>query len=126
PSAVLAKVDSYVDSLAPQIQPRIAAELDVFQQRTVASLEEQVVAAFRSLFAMDNDGTARPGGGGRALDANAPDAYGIESLPFADEIARLPRSFSKIADDAGDALRDIFDLPGDEPQQQQQQRRQDD
>jgi hypothetical protein len=31
-------------------------------------------------------------------------------LPFADEIAKLTRGFSKITDEAGDDLRDIFDL----------------
>ncbi|CAI4213270.1 unnamed protein product, partial [Parascedosporium putredinis] len=44
------------------------------------------------------------------LDSSAPDAYGGRSLPFADEIATLTRSFSKITDEASDDLRDIFNL----------------
>ena len=44
------KVDEYVDSLAPQIRPRIASELELFQQKTIDSLETQVIDAFRSLF----------------------------------------------------------------------------
>ena len=112
---VYKKVDEYVDSLAPQIQPRITAELDIFQQKTIDSLEDQVVDAFRSLFKKDSgDGRDR----GNLNDA-APDAYGGQSLPFADEIAKLTRSFGKISDEAGDDLRDIFNLtegsggPGD-------------
>ncbi|KAF2442817.1 hypothetical protein P171DRAFT_433209 [Karstenula rhodostoma CBS 690.94] len=103
---VYKKVDEYVDSLAPQIQPRVAAELDVFQQKTIDSLEDQVINAFRSLFNQDsNDDRAR----GDLNDA-APDAYGGQSLPFADEIANLTRNFGKISDEAGDDLRDIFNL----------------
>ncbi|KAF1965466.1 hypothetical protein BU23DRAFT_561019 [Bimuria novae-zelandiae CBS 107.79] len=100
------KVDDYVDSLAPQIQPRIASEIDVFQQKTIDSLEDQVVEAFRSLFTKDT-GEGRDRGD---LNDAAPDAYGNQSLPFADEIAKLTRSFGKISDEAGDDLRDIFDL----------------
>jgi hypothetical protein len=103
---VYKKVDEYVDSLAPQVQPRITAELDIFQQKTIDSLEDQVVDAFRSLFKKDSgDGRNR----GDLNDA-APDAYGGQSLPFADEIAKLTRSFGKISDEAEDDLRDIFDL----------------
>lgn len=102
------KVDDYVDSLAPQIQPRITSELELFQQKTIDSLETQVVDAFRSIFDKDkggsSDGTRGP------LNDSAPDAYGGRSLPFADEIAKLTRGFSKISDEAGDDLRDIFDL----------------
>ena len=103
---LMKKVDDYVDSLAPQIQPRIAAELETFQQKTIDSLEGQVVDAFRSLFDKDKSNS---GDGSRLNDA-APDAYGGQSLPFADEIAKLTRSFSKLSDEAGDDLRDIFDL----------------
>ncbi|KAI1342421.1 hypothetical protein F5Y15DRAFT_372727 [Xylariaceae sp. FL0016] len=104
PEVFMKKVDEYVDSLAPQIQPRITAELEVFQQKTIDSLEDQVIDAFRSLFNKDG------GRSSRGLDNAAPDAYGGQSLPFADEIANLTRSFSKITDEAGDDLRDIFDL----------------
>jgi hypothetical protein len=48
PEVLFQKVDDYVDSLAPQIQPRIASELDLFQQKTIDSLETQVIDAFRS------------------------------------------------------------------------------
>ena len=102
------KVDSYVDSLAPQIQPRIADELELFQQKTIDSLEDQVVDAFRSLF--DKDRTASSDGSRGNLNDEAPGAYGNQSLPFADEIAKLTRSFSQISDEAGGDLRDIFDL----------------
>jgi hypothetical protein len=100
---VYQKVDAYVDSLAPQIQPRIAAELDLFQQKTIDSLETQVVDAFRSLFGQDKPSSSD-------LNDAAPDAYGGTSLPFADEIAKLTRSFGQISDEAGGDLRDIFDL----------------
>lgn len=104
------KVDDYVDSLAPQIQPRIASELELFQQKTIDSLEIQVVDAFRSLFNKDkpvsSDGTRGPWN----MNDAAPDAYGGQSLPFADEIAKLTRSFGQISDEAGGDLRDIFDL----------------
>ncbi|KAJ7309234.1 hypothetical protein DFH08DRAFT_899829 [Mycena albidolilacea] len=118
PDVVMVQIDKYVDSLAPQIQQRIASELDVFQQRTIDSLEDQVVAAFRSLFSKDTPAGGSPGHVSRSLDASAPEAYGVESLPFADEIASLTRSFSKIADGAGDDLRDIFDLTDGGPVQQ--------
>ena len=82
------KVDDYVDSLAPQIQPRIASELELFQQKTIDSLETQVIDAFRSLFNKDtpvsSDGTRGPWN----QNDSAPDAYGGQSLPFADEIAK--------------------------------------
>ncbi|KAL1843965.1 hypothetical protein VTJ49DRAFT_6369 [Mycothermus thermophilus] len=99
-------VDDYVDSLAPQIQPRIAEEIDQFQQKTIDSLEDQIIDAFRSLFNKDSSGSNRRG----SLSNNVPDAYGALSLPFADEIAGLTRSFSSIAGEAGDDLREIFDL----------------
>ncbi|OAG04152.1 uncharacterized protein CC84DRAFT_1166255 [Paraphaeosphaeria sporulosa] len=103
---VYKKVDEYVDSLAPQIQPRVAAELDVFQQKTIDSLEDQVIDAFRSLFKKDSNKDGSRGD----LNDTAPDAYGGQSLPFADEIAKLTRNFGKISDEAGDDLRDIFNL----------------
>ncbi|GAP83972.1 putative C6 zinc finger domain-containing protein [Rosellinia necatrix] len=107
PEVLMKKVDDYVDSLAPQIQPRITAELDEFQQQTIDVLEAQVVDAFRSLFDRDRDSHA---GAGRGLDDAIPNDYGRQSLPFANEIAGLTRSFSKIADETGDDLRDILDL----------------
>jgi len=100
------KVDEYVDSLAPQIQPRIATELELFQQKTIDSLETQVIDAFRSLF---NKGS-NPAGDARNLNDAPPNAYGGTSLPFADEIAKLTQSFGKITDGANDDLRDIFDI----------------
>ncbi|KAK4225641.1 hypothetical protein QBC38DRAFT_254426 [Podospora fimiseda] len=104
PESLMKKVDEYVDSLAPQIQPRISSELEDFQTKTIDSLEDKVVDAFRSLFNKDSSGASR------SLNDHAPDAYGGQSLPFADEIAKLSRSFSKITDEAGDDLRDIFNL----------------
>jgi hypothetical protein len=105
-SEVLFKqIDTYVDSLAPQIQPRIASELELFQQKTIDSLETQVIDAFRSLFDKNkSDPSAKD------LDDAAPNAYGGQSLPFADEIAKLTQSFGKLSDGASDDLRDIFDL----------------
>ncbi|KAK4245572.1 hypothetical protein C7999DRAFT_16225 [Corynascus novoguineensis] len=102
------KVDEYVDSLAPQIQPRITQELDIFQKKTIDSLEQQVIDAFRSLFDKDQRGSNE--GASRALDDRVPDAYGGQSLPFADEIASFTRSFTNVAAEAGNDLRDIFDL----------------
>lgn len=104
------KVDEYVDSLAPQIQPRIAEELELFQKKTIDSLEDQVVGAFRSLFDKDDRNTSGSGSGSRSLNDRVPDSYGGQSLPFADEIAGLTRGLSNIAGDAGDDLRDIFNL----------------
>ena len=98
------KVDDYVDSLGPEIQPRITSELEIFQQKTINSLETQVVDALRSLFSKDGD---RPGAD-RNMNDTAPDAYGGLSLPFADEIAGLTRGFGKIADEAGNDLTEIF------------------
>ncbi|KAK1975764.1 hypothetical protein LZ30DRAFT_736521 [Colletotrichum cereale] len=106
PDVLMTKVDEYVDSLAPQIQPRIAAEIDTFQTTTIDSLEGQVIDAFRSLFNKDRSS----GDGSRGLNDAPPDAYGVQSLPFADEIGKLSRSFSVITDEAGDDLRDIFNL----------------
>ncbi|KAH6639579.1 hypothetical protein C7974DRAFT_134703 [Boeremia exigua] len=104
------KVDDYVDSLAPQIQPRIASELELFQQKTIDSLETQVIDAFRSLFDKNKPVSSDGSRGPWNLNDAAPDAYGGQSLPFADEIAKLTRSFSQISDEAGGDLRDIFDL----------------
>lgn len=104
------KVDDYVDSLAPQIQPRIASELETFQQKTIDSLETQVIDAFRSLFNKDKPSSSDGSRGPWNLNDAAPDAYGGQSLPFADEIAKLTRSFTQISDEAGGDLRDIFDL----------------
>ncbi|KAH6885454.1 hypothetical protein BKA70DRAFT_1337543 [Coprinopsis sp. MPI-PUGE-AT-0042] len=108
PDAVLVQIDKYVDSLAPQIQPRIASEIDEFQTKTLDSLEDQIVKAFRSLF---DKGSSNPNGS-RDLDDSPPDAYGVGSLPFGNEIASLTRSFSfdKMADGASDDLRELFDL----------------
>ncbi|KAF4342354.1 hypothetical protein FBEOM_3761 [Fusarium beomiforme] len=106
PEVLFKKVDEYVDSLAPQIQPRITSELETFQQKTIDSLEDKVVDAFRSLFNKDKDPSRSP----FDLKDDAPDAYGGQSLPFADELAKLTRSFTKITDEAGDDLRDIFDI----------------
>jgi hypothetical protein len=103
--ALFTQIDNYVDSLAPQIQPRIASELELFQNKTIDSLEDQVIDAFRSLFDKNkSDPSARD------LNDAAPDAYGGQSLPFADEIAKLTQSFGKLSDGASDDLRDIFDL----------------
>ncbi|KAJ8109230.1 hypothetical protein OPT61_g7611 [Boeremia exigua] len=104
------KVDEYIDSLAPQIQPRIASELEVFQEKTIDSLETQVVDAFRSLFNKDKPVSSDGSRGPWNLNDAAPDAYGGQSLPFADEISKLTRSFSQISEEAGGDLRDIFDL----------------
>lgn len=104
------KVDDYVDSLAPQIQPRIASELEIFQQKTIDSLESQVIDAFRSLFNRDKPVSSDGSRGPWNLNDAAPDAYGGQSLPFANEIAKLTRNFDQIADEAGGDLRDIFDL----------------
>ncbi|MBE3045272.1 hypothetical protein IMZ48_22515, partial [Candidatus Bathyarchaeota archaeon] len=108
PDVLMKQVDEYVDSLAPQIQPRIASELEAFQNKTVDVLEDRIVDAFRSLF--DRDGSSKNSSKSRGLDSAAPGDYGVQSLPFADEIASLTRSFSSIADEAGDDLRGIFDL----------------
>ena len=107
PEVLMQKVDEYVDSLAPQIQPRIAQELEVFQQKTIDSLEGQVVNAFRSLFDKDS---GSPENTSRVLDDRPPDAYGRQALPFADEITSLTRSFTSIAGEAGEDLQDIFAL----------------
>lgn len=110
PEVFMKKVDDYVDSLATQIQPRIASELELFQQKTIDSLETQVIDAFRSLFNKDKPVSSDGSRGPWNLNDAAPDAYGGQSLPFADEIAKLTRSFSQISDEAGSDLRDIFDL----------------
>ncbi|KAI5924833.1 hypothetical protein F4810DRAFT_661555 [Camillea tinctor] len=107
PEVLMKKVDDYVDSLAPQIQPRITTELEDFQQKTIDVLEKQVIDAFHSLFDRDGDGHS---GISRTLDDAIPSLYGSQSLPFANEIASLTGSFSKIADETSDDLRDIFNL----------------
>ncbi|KAJ2972598.1 hypothetical protein NUW58_g9153 [Xylaria curta] len=106
PEVLMKKVDEYVDSLTPQIQPRITTELELFQEKTIDVLETQVIDAFRSLFNRDE----ATSGGSRSLDDAIPNAYGGQSLPFANEIASLTNSFSKIADETSDDLRDIFNL----------------
>jgi hypothetical protein len=103
--ALFQRIDNYVDSLAPQIQPRIASELELFQQKTIDSLETQVIDAFRSLFDDQKSNSSD-----RNLNDAAPDSYGNQSLPFADEIAKLTQSFGKLSDGASSDLRDIFDL----------------
>lgn len=110
PEVLMQKVDEYVDSLAPQIQPRIAEELEQFQNKTIDSLETQVIDAFRSLFNSDKPISSEGSRGPWNLNDAAPDAYGGQSLPFADEIAKLTRSFGQISDEAGGDLKDIFDL----------------
>ncbi|KAH5085468.1 hypothetical protein HBH95_023950 [Parastagonospora nodorum] len=103
--ALFNQIDGYVDGLAPQIQPRIASELELFQQKTIDSLETQVIDAFRSLFDKNKSDTSA-----RDLNDSAPDAYGGQSLPFADEISKLAQGFGRLSDGASDDLRDIFDL----------------
>ncbi|KAI0809959.1 hypothetical protein GGR55DRAFT_689175 [Xylaria sp. FL0064] len=107
PEVLMTKVDEYVDSLAAQVQPRIATELELFQQKTIDSLEAQVIEAFRSLFSRDG---AAPPGQARTLDSATPETYGGQSLPFATEIAGLTGCFTKIVDETGDDVRDIFGL----------------
>ncbi|KAH9876396.1 hypothetical protein J1614_003527 [Plenodomus biglobosus] len=110
PEVLMQKVDDYVDSLAPQIQPRIASELEHFQQKTIDSLEAQVLNAFRSLFNVDKSDSSDGSRGPSNLNDSVPDFYGGQSLPFASEIATLTRSFTQISDEAGGDLRDIFNL----------------
>ncbi|KAJ7147550.1 hypothetical protein C8R43DRAFT_535969 [Mycena crocata] len=107
PDVVFEHIDKYVDSLAPQIQPLLASEIETFQKQTIDSLDEHLVSAFRSLF--DKSGSSEKTSS-RSLDSSPPDSYGTGSLPFADEIASLTRSFSKVADEANDDLQQIFDL----------------
>jgi hypothetical protein len=99
------QIDNYVDSLAPSIQPRIASELELFQNKTIDSLETQVIDAFRSLFDSNKSDTSA-----RNLNEEAPGSYGGLSLPFADEISKLTQSFGQLSDGASDDLRDIFNL----------------
>ncbi|KAK8030995.1 hypothetical protein PG990_000729 [Apiospora arundinis] len=106
PDVVMQQIDKYVDGLAPQIQPLISTEIDVFQQKTVDSLEAKVVEAFRSLF--DKDGEKHSDS--RSLDGAPPDSYGIGSLPFANEIQSLTRSFTQITNDAQGDLQNILSL----------------
>lgn len=110
PDVLMKQVDEYVDSLAPQIQPRIASELEAFQKKTIDVLESRVIDAFRSLFDKDGKSSRDRSAGSQSPSNKAPGAYGVQSLPFADEIASLTRSFSSITDEAGDDLRGIFDL----------------
>ncbi|CAN8102232.1 unnamed protein product [Discula destructiva] len=107
PEVVYEKIDRYVDSLAPQIQPQIAEEIDVFQQKTIDSLDDKIVDAFQSLFEKKRSSDSR---GSRDLNQDAPDSYGIQSLPFADELLSFTRSVSTLADGATDDLQDIFNL----------------
>ncbi|KAL8403490.1 hypothetical protein RB594_008662 [Gaeumannomyces avenae] len=103
PDVVMVKIDKYVDSLAPEIQPKVAGEIDEFQSKTIARLEDMVVDAFRALF-------DRKDSGSRSLGDAPPDEYGIGGLPFANEIVALTQSFSKVADGASDDIREIFNL----------------
>lgn len=106
PDVVMVQIDKYVDSLAPEIQPRITREIDEFQSKTIDSLEDLVVDAFRSLFNKKD----ASGPNSRSLGDAPPDAYGVGSLPFANEIVSLTQSFSKVADGATDDIREIFNL----------------
>lgn len=105
PEVVFEKIDHYVDSLAPQIQPQIVQEIDIFQQKTIDSLDDKVVDAFRSLFDKHNSS-----GPQRGLNEDAPDSYGSQSLSFADELASITRSFGNLADGATEDIQDIFNL----------------
>lgn len=104
PEVVFEKIDTYVDSLAPQIQPQIAQEIDTFQQVTIDSLEDKVVDAFRSLFDKNKSS------GSRGLDEEAPEAYGTQSLAFADELVSITRSLTNLSGDARDDIQEIFNL----------------
>lgn len=105
PDVVFDKIDQYVDSLAPQIQPQIAQEIEVFQQKTIDSLDDKIVDAFRSLFDKSTSSGSRGG-----LNEHAPDSYGTQSLPFANELVNITRSFGNLADFATDDIQDIFNL----------------
>ncbi|VBB73725.1 Putative protein of unknown function [Podospora comata] len=109
PDILMKKVDDYVDSLAPQIQPRITEELETFQTKTIDSLEQQVIDAFRTLFDKDNNSSSS---GARGLNEDVPDSYGGQSLSFANEIAKLTKSFGAVAGPGGvgDDLAEIFNL----------------
>ncbi|KAK8046603.1 hypothetical protein PG996_014667 [Apiospora saccharicola] len=106
PDVVMQQIDKYVDGLAPQIQPLITTEIDVFQQKTVDSLEDKVVEAFRSLF----DKSEEKHSDSRSLDGAPPDSYGIGSLPFANEIQGLSRTFTQITSDAQGDLQQILNI----------------
>ncbi|KAK7935569.1 hypothetical protein PG985_001064 [Apiospora marii] len=106
PDVVMQHIDKYVDGLAPQIQPLITNEIDVFQQKTVDSLEDKVIEAFRALF----DKSGEKHSDSRSLDGAPPDSYGIGSLPFANEIQTLTRSFTQITNDAQGDLQQILNL----------------
>ncbi|KAI2488586.1 hypothetical protein Ptr902_02719 [Pyrenophora tritici-repentis] len=110
PEVLMQKVDDYVDSLAPQIQPRIASELETFQQKTIDSLETQVIDLSLTLQQGQTFFVGWQPLGAWNLNDAAPDAYGGQSLPFADEIAKLTRGFGQISEDAGGDLREIFNL----------------
>lgn len=103
-------VDEYVDSLGPQIQPRIASELDAFQKKTIDALEAQVIEAFRSLFNRDGKSPGESSRHSESPTKAVPGSYGVQSLPFANEIASLTRSLSTLTGEVGDDLRGIFDL----------------
>lgn len=104
PEVVFEKIDAYVDSLAPQIQPQISREIDTFQKITIDSLEDKVVDAFRSLFDKNHSS------GSRGLDEDAPDAYGTQSLAFADELVSITRSLTNLSGGAKDDIQQIFNL----------------
>ncbi|KAI0021588.1 hypothetical protein F4780DRAFT_736942 [Xylariomycetidae sp. FL0641] len=106
PEILMKKVDAYVDSLAPHIQSRITEELEIFQQKTIDALEDQVKDAFHKLFNKDEEEEDDS----RDFKEGAPESYGGLSMPFADEIAKLTRSFKEIAAEAGDDLQGIFDI----------------
>lgn len=107
PDVVFDKIDHYVDSLAPQIQPQIVQEIDIFQTKTIDSLDDKIVDAFHSLFdKKGSSGSQRD----RGLNEDAPDSYGGQSLPFAHELASIARSFDHLADEATDDIQDIFNL----------------
>lgn len=107
PEVVFEKIDHYVDSLAPQIQPQIVQEIDIFQQKTIDSLDDKIVDAFHSLFDKKSSTGSQTS---RGLIEDAPDSYGIQSLPFAEELASITRSFGAFADEATDDIQDIFNL----------------
>lgn len=108
PEVVFEKIDRYVDSLAPQIQPQIAQEIDIFQQKTIDSLDDKIVDAFHSLF---DKHTSSDSHAPRGLNQDAPDSYGIQSLPFADELVSFTRSVSHLADGATDDLQVSHSFP---------------
>lgn len=107
PDVVFDKIDHYVDSLAPQIQPQIVQEIDIFQTKTIESLDDKIVDAFHALFDKKGSSDSHKD---RGLNEDAPDSYGGQSLPFAHELASITKSFSNLADEATDDIQDIFNL----------------